>query len=90
MIENKNNGFSNFKEIFVAYSAEESPIGWLSGFPIRKNLTTAELDFFIHPNGYVFTREWLDNDEYSGRLWGGGWAARRRLSTAQGPALLKT
>ncbi len=63
VIENKNNWFSNFKEIFKNYSAEESPIGWLSGFPIRKNLTTAELDFFIHPKGYVFTREWLDNDE---------------------------
>lgn len=63
VIENKDNWFSNFKEIFKAYSAEESPIGWLSGFPIRKNLTTAELDFFSHPNGYVFTREWLDNDE---------------------------
>lgn len=63
VIENKNNWFSNFKEIFAAYSADESPIGWLSGFPIRKNLTTAELDFFNHPNGYVFNREWLDNDE---------------------------
>lgn len=63
VIENKNNWFSNFKEIFSNYSAEESPIGWLSGFPIRKNLTTAELDFFSHPNGYVFTREWLDNEE---------------------------
>lgn len=63
VIENKNNWFTNFKEIFVAYSAEESPIGWLSGYPIRKNLTTAELDFFIHPRGYAFTREWLDNDE---------------------------
>ena len=63
VIENKDNWFTNFKEIFKAYSSEESPIGWLSGFPIRKNLTTAELDFFIHPNGYEFTREWLDNDE---------------------------
>lgn len=63
VIENKNNWFSNFKEIFKDYAADESPIGWLSGFPIRKNLTTAELDFFSHPNGYVFTREWLDNDE---------------------------
>lgn len=63
VIENKNNWFSNFKEIFKVYSSEESPIGWLSGFPIRKNLTTAELDFFIHQNGYEFTREWLDNDE---------------------------
>jgi hypothetical protein len=63
VIENKNNWFSNFKEIFKDYSADESPIGWLSGFPIRKNLTTAELDFFIHSNGYVFTREWLDNGE---------------------------
>ena len=63
VIENKNNWFSNFKEIFKVYSSEESPIGWLSGFPIRKNLTTAELDFFSHPNGYVFTREWLDNEE---------------------------
>ena len=63
VIENKNNWFSNFKEIFKVYSSEESPIGWLSGFPIRKNLSTAELDFFIHPNGYEFTREWLDNEE---------------------------
>lgn len=63
VIENKNNWFSNFKEIFTAYSAEESPIGWLSGYPIRKNLTTAELDFFTHPRGYEYTREWLDNDE---------------------------
>ena len=63
VIENKDNWFTNFKEIFKAYTSEESPIGWLSGFPIRKNLTTAELDFFIHPNGYEFTREWLDNDE---------------------------
>ena len=63
VIENKDNWFSNFKAIFKNYAADESPIGWLSGFPIRKNLTTAELDFFIHPNGYEFTREWLDNDE---------------------------
>ena len=63
VVENKNNWFTNFKEIFKNYSTEESPIGWLSGFPIRKNLTTAQLDFFIHPNGYTFTREWLDNDE---------------------------
>ena len=63
VIENKNNWFSNFKEIFKVYNSEESPIGWLSGFPIRKNLTTAELDFLIHPNGYEFTREWLDDDE---------------------------
>jgi hypothetical protein len=63
VIENKDNWFSNFKAIFKNYTADESPIGWLSGFPIRKNLTTAELDFFIHPNGYEFTREWLDNDE---------------------------
>jgi hypothetical protein len=63
VIENKDNWFTNFKAIFKNYTAEESPIGWLSGFPIRKNLTTAELDFFIHPNGYEFTREWLDNDE---------------------------
>jgi hypothetical protein len=63
VIENKDNWFSNFKEIFKAYSSEESPIGWLSGFPIRKNLTTAQLDFFIHPNGYEFNREWLDEDE---------------------------
>lgn len=63
VIENKDNWFSNFKEIFKNYSAEESPIGWLSGFPIRKNLTTTDLDFFSHPNGYEFTREWLDNDE---------------------------
>jgi hypothetical protein len=63
VIENKNNWFSNFKEIFKVYSSEESPIGWLSGFPIRKNLTTAELDFFIHQNGYEFTREWLENEE---------------------------
>ena len=63
VIENKDNWFTNFKDIFKAYTSEESPIGWLSGFPIRKNLTTAELDFFIHPNGYEFTREWLDNDE---------------------------
>lgn len=63
VIENKDNWFSSFKEIFKAYSVDESPIGWLSGYPIRKNLTTAELDFFIHPNGYVFTREWLDNEE---------------------------
>jgi hypothetical protein len=62
VIENKNNWFSNFKEIFKAYTSEESPIGWLSGFPIRKNLTTSELDFLIHPNGYEFTREWMDND----------------------------
>ena len=51
VIENKDNWFTNFKDIFKAYTSEESPIGWLSGFPIRKNLTTAELDFFIHPNG---------------------------------------
>ncbi|WP_353167944.1 hypothetical protein [Flavobacterium sp.] len=63
VIENKNNWFSNFKEIFKVYNSEESPIGWLSGFPIRKNLTTAELDFLIHPNGYEFTREWLDDEE---------------------------
>ncbi|WP_396217376.1 hypothetical protein [Flavobacterium sp.] len=63
VIENKDNWFTNFKAIFKNYTAEESPIGWLSGFPIRKNLTTAELDFFIHPNGYEFTREWLENDE---------------------------
>jgi len=63
VVENKDNWFSNFKEIFKNYSAEESPIGWLSGFPIRKNLTTAELDFLKNPNGYVFAREWLDNDE---------------------------
>jgi hypothetical protein len=63
VIENKDKWFSKFKEIFNEYSSEESPIGWLSGFPIRKNLTTAELDFFIHPNGYEFTREWLENDE---------------------------
>jgi len=63
VIENKDKWFSNFKEIFNEYSSEESPIGWLSGFPIRKNLTTAELDFFIHPNGYEFTREWLENEE---------------------------
>ena len=63
VIENKDNWFTNFKDIFKNYTADESPIGWLSGFPIRKNLTTAELDFFIHPNGYEFTREWLDNDE---------------------------
>lgn len=62
VIENKNNWFSNFKQVFAAYSAEESPIGWLSGYPIRKNLTTAELDFFVHPKGYVFEREWLEND----------------------------
>ena len=63
VIENKDNWFSNFKEIFKNYAVEESPIGWLSGYPIRKNLTTSDLDFFVHPNGYVFTREWLDNDE---------------------------
>lgn len=63
VVENKDNWFSNFKEIFKNYSAEESPIGWISGYPIRKNLTTAELDFFVHPNGYVYTREWLDNNE---------------------------
>jgi hypothetical protein len=63
VIENKDNWFSKFKEIFNEYSSEESPIGWLSGFPIRKNLTTAELDFFIHQNGYEFTREWLENEE---------------------------
>lgn len=63
VIENKDNWFTNFKEIFKNYSSEESPIGWLSGYPIRKNLTTAELDFFTHPNGYVYTREWLDNNE---------------------------
>lgn len=63
VIENKDNWFSNFKEIFKNYSADESPIGWLSGFPIRKNLTTVELDFFVHQNGYVYTREWLDNNE---------------------------
>lgn len=63
VIENKDNWFSNFKEIFKAYSADESPIGWLSGYPIRKNLTTAELDFFAHPRGYEYTREWLENDE---------------------------
>lgn len=63
VIENKDNWFSNFKEIFKNYAADESPIGWLSGYPIRKNLTTAELDFLIHPRGYVYTRECLDNDE---------------------------
>lgn len=63
VIENKDKWFSKFKEIFNEYSSEESPIGWLSGFPIRKNLTTAELDFFIHQNGYEFTREWLENEE---------------------------
>ncbi|WP_353149099.1 hypothetical protein [Flavobacterium sp.] len=63
VIENKDKWFSIFKEIFKGYSSEESPIGWLSGFPIRKNLSTAELDFFIHPNGYEFTREWLDNEK---------------------------
>jgi hypothetical protein len=63
VIENKGNWFSNFKEIFSAYTAEESPIGWISGYPIRKNLTTVDLDFFSHPKGYVYTREWLENDE---------------------------
>ena len=63
VIENKDNWFTNFKTIFKNYDADESPIGWLSGFPIRKNLTIAELDFFIHPNGYEFTREWLVNDK---------------------------
>ncbi len=63
VIENKDNWFSNFKEIFKNYSADESPIGWLSGYPIRKNLTTAELDFLIHPGGYRYSREWLDNEE---------------------------
>jgi hypothetical protein len=48
VVENKDNWFSNFKEIFKNYAADESPIGWLSGYPIRKNLTTAELDFFAH------------------------------------------
>lgn len=63
VIENKDNWFSNFKEIFKEYTPEESPIGWLSGFPIRKNLSTSELDFLIHPNGYEFTREWLENEK---------------------------
>ncbi len=42
---------------------KEAEIGWLSGNSIRKNFTAVELGFFIHQNGYEFTREWLDNEE---------------------------
>lgn len=42
---------------------KEAEIGWLSGYPNRKNLITVELGFFIHQKGYEFTREWLDNEE---------------------------
>lgn len=57
-IENNNNWFTKVKETFKLYDASESPIGWISGFPIRKNLTITKFDFLVNSQQYVYEVEW--------------------------------
>lgn len=57
-IENKDNWFTKVKETFKLYDATESPIGWISGFPIRKNLTVTKFDFLVNSKNYVYEVAW--------------------------------
>lgn len=62
-VENKDNWFSKIKERFKDYSIAESPIGWISGFPVRKNITVADLDFFKNTRAYTYKVEWLNDED---------------------------
>ena len=62
-VENKDNWFSKVKETFKEYSTSESPIGWISGFPVRKNITIADLDFFKNTRAYTYKVEWLNDED---------------------------
>ena len=62
-VENKDNWFSKVKETFKDYSAKESPIGWISGFPVRKNITITDLDFIRTTRGYVYKVEWINDED---------------------------
>jgi hypothetical protein len=62
VIENKDNWFTNIKTTFAKYNSEESPIGWISGFPVRKNITVANLDFIKNNKAYTYTTEWFEDN----------------------------
>lgn len=62
-VENKDNWFTKIKETFKDYSAKESPIGWISGFPVRKNITITDLDFIRTTRGYVYKVEWINDED---------------------------
>ena len=61
-VENFNNWFTKQKEVFATYNDKESPIGWISGYPVRKNVSLSRLDFFKNPRGYTYTVTRDDND----------------------------
>lgn len=61
-IENKDNWFTKVKETFKMYAASESPIGWISGFPIRKNLTITKFDFLVNSKQYGYDVQWLTDN----------------------------
>lgn len=62
-VENKDNWFTKIKETFKDYSAKESPIGWISGFPVRKNITITDLDFIRTTRGYAYKVEWINDED---------------------------
>ena len=62
-VENKDNWFTKIKETFKDYSVKESPIGWISGFPVRKNITITDLDFIRTTRGYVYKVEWINDED---------------------------
>lgn len=62
VVENKNNWFTKQKQVFASYNDKESPIGWISGYPVRKNLNVAKLDFIKNQRGYTYDVSWDDND----------------------------
>ena len=52
--KNKSNWIDSNNLIFKNYNTEESPVNWISNFPIRKNLNTINLKFFKNYKDYTY------------------------------------
>lgn len=54
---------STDKKIFTKYIEHSSPLGWLSDYPIRKNLNTIHLDFLKNHKNYKYELNKINDNE---------------------------
>ena len=64
------------KKLFNKYIEHSSPLGWISNYPIRKNLNTINLDFFKNYKNYRYELNKVNENEnillfYSDTLYNG-------------------
>lgn len=64
------------EKLFNKYIKHSSPLGWISNYPIRKNLNTVNLDFFKNHKNYRYELNKVNENEnillfYSDTLYNG-------------------